>query len=239
MTYLKTLPATLAWSLGLCVFTGCDNLPGKPDPAKKFVPPAKVLDFALLYHKNCAGCHGKDGKFGPAPPLNDPVFLTIVPDVELIKTLTFGRPGTEMPAFAKEQGGTLTVEQIQVLAAGMKKRWGKPDGAQQKWPPYLPPADKGDAWQGQIVFAKACAVCHGDKGAGTDGVGPINDPAFLNLASAQVLRRYVITGRPDLGMPNCLDGSGRSLDFTGLTSAEVNDVVALLLSWKQPARDKK
>ena len=34
---------------------------------------------------------------------------------------------------------------------------------------------------------------------------PINDPAFLDLASEQVLRRFVITGRPDFGMPNCLE----------------------------------
>ena len=44
----------------------------------------QVIDFATLYGRNCAGCHGADGKFGPAPPLNDPLFLAIVPDAVLL-----------------------------------------------------------------------------------------------------------------------------------------------------------
>ena len=43
-------------------------------------------DFALLYATNCAGCHGADGRLGPAPPLNDPLFLAIVPDASLFRT---------------------------------------------------------------------------------------------------------------------------------------------------------
>ena len=33
-------------------------------------------------------------------------------------------------------------------------------------------------------------------------VRTIHEPAFLALTSNQVLRRYAITGRPDLGMPS-------------------------------------
>ena len=58
--------------------------------------------------------------------------------------------------------------------------------------------------------------------------GAINDPAFLALVSEQVLRRFVITGRSDLGMPNCAEGEGRPL-----TAPEINDLVALMMSWKR------
>ena len=223
------------WLALLVLLSGCDSpLPGKPDPADKFVAPSKVLDFPTLYAKNCAGCHGKDGKLGPAPPLNDAVFLAIAPEDELAMVIAGGRKGTEMPAFAKEQGGTLTAEQVQALAVGLRKQWG--DAAVQKktWPPYVVPCEKGDADHGKAVFARVCAACHGQEGHGKDRHGPINDPAFLTLASEQVLRRFVITGRADLGMPNCAEHEGGAL-----TAPEVNDLVALLMSWKEKGTAKK
>ena len=65
------------------------------------------------------------------------------------------------------------------------------------------------------VFARACASCHGEQGQGGiyDGdrrkpAGAINVPEFLALLSDQALRRLIITGRPDLGMPDCSDGTG-------------------------------
>ena len=67
----------------------------------------------------------------------------------------------------------------------------------------------GNKDEGLKVFARACASCHGDRGQGrqSDGksVGAINDPDFLALISDQALRRYVITGRLDLGMPDYAD----------------------------------
>ena len=63
--------------------------------------------------------------------------------------------------------------------------------------------------------------------------GPINVPEFLTLFSDQALRRLVITGRPDLGMPDCTDRQGRPDEFKPLTSREVTDLVALLASWRE------
>ena len=50
-----------------------------------------VMDFATLYATNCAACHGADGKLGPAPPLNDPLFRAIVPQ-RYRRTGRFGGP---------------------------------------------------------------------------------------------------------------------------------------------------
>ena len=90
---------------------------------------------------------------------------------------------------------------------------------------------------GRRVFARACAACHGDQGQGIqkDGetVRTIHEPAFLALISDQVLRRYAITGRPDLGMPNYAQAHDGESNFVPLTDQEVADLVALLASWRR------
>jgi cytochrome c oxidase cbb3-type subunit III len=106
-------------ALSLVALAGCD-LPGRPNPADRPVPSDKVLEFSLLFQQNCAGCHGNDGKLGAAPPLNDPLFRAIVSEDDLVSILSKGRQKTLMPAFAKENGGSLTPEQIQVLVKEIK-----------------------------------------------------------------------------------------------------------------------
>jgi mono/diheme cytochrome c family protein len=225
------IPITLAL---LVLAPGCD-WPGKPDPAERPVPADQVVDFTTLYEQNCSGCHGADGKLGPAPPLNDALFLTIVPDAELLHVIRQGRRGTPMPAFAKGQGGPLTDEQVKALADGIKPRWGKPRAeSPEKVPPYLANGH-GSVERGNEVFMRACAVCHGVQGKGIkikDRVTRrVNDPAFLGLISDQALRRFVITGRPDLGMPDYAGKRPEEPHFKPLTAAEVTDLVALLSSW--------
>jgi cytochrome c oxidase cbb3-type subunit 3/ubiquinol-cytochrome c reductase cytochrome c subunit len=213
------------------------------------VPADQVKSFDALYGVRCAGCHGVDGKLGPAPSLNDPVFLAIVPDAELRHVISEGRAvsatqRSPMPAFAHARGGPLTEAQVQVLADGIKKRWG-PAVSGKAPPPYLSPAGSkgGNRDEGARVFARACAGCHGRQGQGGESdmgkVGAVNDPAFLALISDRALRRTVITGRADLGMPAYDGTDGRTDDFRPLTSAQIDDLVALLASWRQggPAGD--
>jgi cytochrome c oxidase cbb3-type subunit 3/ubiquinol-cytochrome c reductase cytochrome c subunit len=94
---------------------------------------------------------------------------------------------------------------------------------------------EADAERGAKVFKRACADCHGADGKGTDPderPGGINNPALLTLISNQALRRIVITGRHDLGMPNFAGDDGRSLDFQPLKPDEIADVVALMATWR-------
>lgn len=217
---------------------GCD-LPGRPTVADKPVLTDKVVNFNQLYRQHCAGCHGTDGTLGPAPPLNDATFLTIVPDSMLLQVITDGRPGTPMPAFAVARGGPLTNVQIKALAAGIKPRWSSSHLSTASIPSYsiAPGGSAGNRSHGANVFARACASCHGPGGRGTEddkqGAGPINDPAFLALISDQALRRLIITGRPDLGMPGYADTSGRPAGYQPITSADIDDLVALLALWRQ------
>jgi len=246
---------------------GCD-LPGRPKPDDRPMPSDREVRFTVLYRENCAGCHGAAGSFGPAPPLNDPIFRAIVPDKVLENVISGGRTGTLMPAFAHANGGTLTPTQIRILvyegkgrpyrivessdgeashievvndAEGVAPQWGPPGSLQSGAPPYLAESVKGnssagDDKRGAEVFARACASCHGGQGRGGkhEGrpIGAIREPAFLALLSNQALRRLAITGRPDLGMPNFAQKRGRSADFQPLTDKDVNDLVALLASWR-------
>jgi mono/diheme cytochrome c family protein len=221
---------------------GCD-LPGRPNPADRPVPADEVTHFAALHATHCAGCHGAEGKLGPAPPLNDPIFLAIVPDSELLRVITEGRAVTPaqkslMPAFLREKGGQLTAAQVKVLAEGIKERWGgaRSESQSLSLPPYLSAEAKSARTRaGEQVFARACAGCHGHGGKNAkpkkDGerrVGAVTDQAFLALISDQALRRLAITGRPDLGMPAFDSNKGRPADFRPLSSAEIDDLVAFL-----------
>jgi mono/diheme cytochrome c family protein len=259
---------------------GCD-LPGRPDPGDRPKPADRVTDFSTLYATRCAGCHGADGKLGPAPPLNDPIFLAIVPETELQRVISEGRvvhltpradlwrgvtssvgllgaplgqgpllaaatpfPETTrkalMPAFAQARGGPLTAEQVTVLAEGIKQRWGPATSPAGPLPPYRSPAGVwGNKDRGARVFVRACAMCHGDEGQGGKDAGAVNDPAFLALISDQALRRVVITGRPDLRMPAYDDKHERGMRFQPLTSAEIDDVVALMADWRQAGPDNR
>ena len=214
----------------MAIGLGCSKLdaPGVP------VRSDQVTDFATLYGLHCAGCHGADGQFGPAPPLNDPLFLAIVPDSVLLGMVTNGRPGTPMPSFSKKKGGTLTDEQVKAIAAGIKVRW-KAERPRVTPPDYLEPHghDSPDPSRGRQIFERACASCHGQDGlGGKEKVGPINDQAFLALISDQAIRRYIITGRRDLKMPNFAGKMGRPPDFRPLESSDIADLVSFVAGWR-------
>jgi cytochrome c oxidase cbb3-type subunit 3 len=232
MRAARLAPCFLA-ALALAL-SGCD-LPGKPDPDDKPEWPDQVKDFDKLFSHNCAGCHGADGQLGPAPPLNDPLFLAIVPEEELVKVVRAGRAGTSMPAFAQSEGGKLTDKQVEILARGLKSKWGTGD-SHKNAPPYLA-RGKGSVEVGQEAFTRACARCHGEDGKG-DREGAVNDPNFLALVSDQALRRLIITGRPDLGMPDYAGRPGGAAAFEPLTAEEVSGLVALLGEWRKKGSAK-
>src|SRR4051812_36862415 len=130
------------WLVAMAALAGGCNLPGAPNKADRPIPANQVMDFNVLYAARCSGCHGADGKIGPAPPLNDPIFLAIVPDAELLRVVREGRnvspaQKTPMPAFAQNLGGPLTDAQVKVLAEGIKKRWQDSTTAQAQ-PSFLP-----------------------------------------------------------------------------------------------------
>jgi mono/diheme cytochrome c family protein len=215
------------WAIALLLCAGCQP-PGKPTTADIELKPDEVRDFAAIYHQNCAGCHGQDGRGNTALALANPVYLAIASDATIRRATASGIRGSLMPAFAKSSGGTLTDEQIEILVREMRARWASPKeilGA----PPYAI-NETGDAVRGAEAYAAFCARCHGPEGKGTAKGSSIVDDSFLALVSDQNLRTTIIAGRPDLGHPDWRNGSRDR----PMTPREVTDVVAWLVARRKP-----
>jgi cytochrome c oxidase cbb3-type subunit 3 len=208
------------------LLSGCNLAHGKPGQDSETVAPTEITDFATLYAQNCAGCHGAEGRGGAAGELADPVYLAIADDAAIRKTAAGGIRGTAMPGFAQSSGGMLTDKQIEVIANGIRSRWGKPRILEGSNPPSYFAKSAGNAEQGALVFKTYCASCHGPDGrGGTKGSAVTND-VFLALVSDQSLRTVVIVGRPELGAP---DWRG-NVPGKPMSEQEITDVVAWLAS---------
>lgn len=204
--------------------TRCSSISGKPASGSEVPRPDQVLDPQLLFARNCAGCHGADGKDGAALDLSNPVYLAVVDDETLRVTISQGRPGTAMSAFAREAGGMLTDEQIRAIIRGIRTRWSAKEDLAGANPPRYEPAGPGDPHRGQETYATFCSACHGVDSKGGPKAGSVTNDAYLTLISDQGLRTIVIAGRPDFHMPDWRGYvSGRPM-----TEQEIADVVAWL-----------
>ena len=122
--------------------------------------------------------------------LTNALFRAIVPLAELERTIATGRPGTPMPAFAIEHGGTLSPAQIQVLAyeiKGTRYRVEKADpgrtevtvvadpaGIEPKWSaPEKPPANAPSYLASETEGKRA-----------TDGLEKIRRSTFATACAA-------------------------------------------------------
>src|SRR5262245_43446631 len=103
--------------------TACNafkRAPGRPSPDAQVIPPGEITDFSVLYSKNCAGCHGEDGRGGAAIGLGDPLYLAIADDATIRRVTADGVAGTAMAAFAQTSGGMLSTAQIDAIVTGMR-----------------------------------------------------------------------------------------------------------------------
>jgi mono/diheme cytochrome c family protein len=134
----------------------------------------------------CWRCHGVNGEGGIGLPLNKTADIVGRDDKDpfIIKTITHGRYGTQMPVWGKVDGGPLDPEQITALREFIRDgtHWGtyfdeapvNKDGSVdvygKVWKPtmnYLadhnlvpPCADTDIACKGKQVFSGPCATCH-------------------------------------------------------------------------------
>lgn len=223
---MRLLPVIcVALAFAILGTVGCDA-PGKPPPNAEEAEEGNATDFKGLFARNCAGCHGAEGKNGPGRILNDALYLAVIPKEELRNTIAHGRPGTSMPAWSRADGGALTDKQINILVEGIEKNWSKPvPPGNPPLPPYNAAIESGDVNRGKLLFAQSCVLCH------RPGViGPVSDPSYLSLVTNQNIRTSVIVGRPDLGML-----SYRNLKLgRPLSNQDISDVVTYLASLRPP-----
>src|SRR5580704_12670181 len=167
--------------LGSMWVASCQHIPGQPTEKDKWVAPAQISDFDQLYGQNCSGCHGAEGKLGPACPLNDSLYLSFASPDNLRQVIERGVPFTSMPAFGQQFGGNLTDAQVSLLVDQMKARWAQPgESTNAQVPPYNAANNKaGDAAHGAQAFGMYCAQCHGQGGTGGPKAGSVVDPSFL------------------------------------------------------------
>ena len=204
------------------MLAACGHAPGYPP--NPILRPGEVMDFATLYKQNCAACHGANGQNGPAMDLANPEYQALVDDTTLRKWISGGMPGTEMPAFARSEGGMLTASQVNVLIAGMRKNWMKPNSFGSATPPAYAQTQSGDAHLGGQIYAARCAECH------RPGRRQITSADYLALVGDQALRTIMVAGRPDIGQPDWRHDSSGGKEAAPLTAQEVDDVVSYLAS---------
>jgi cytochrome c oxidase cbb3-type subunit 3 len=201
-----------------------------PPVDSQVIAPNRIVDANVLYARNCAGCHGRDGRGGAAIALGDPVYLAIADDATITRVISDGVPGTTMPAFSQNSGGLLTGRQIDAIVHGIRGRWAKPDALRDANPPPYAAQGSGDPKHGRTVFGAYCSSCHGVDGRGGKA-SSIVDSSYLALVSDQNLRTTVIVGRPELGAP---DWRG-DLPGKPMSPDDVSDVVAWLAAQRPPS----
>jgi len=224
----------LLLAIGLLTTMACGSrgvAPGRPGADSQVIPPSRILDARILYANNCAGCHGREGKGGPAIALGDPVYLAIADDPTITRVTAGGVPGTAMPAFAQHSGGMLTDGQIDAIIRGMRARWAKPDALRDADSPPYATKGSGDPKRGATAFGVYCSSCHGTDGRGGRRASSIVDGSYLALVSDQNLRTTVIVGRPEMGAP---DWRG-DLPGKPMSPDDVSDVVAWLAAQRPPS----
>ena len=213
-----------AWMLATTACGTRDSAPGRPPANSQVIPPSKIMDFKFLYARNCAGCHGPNGKGGVAIGLGDPVYLAIADDATMGRVTAEGVPGTAMPAFAQHSGGMLTDDQVKAIIGGIRARWAKPNAQRDADPPPYTAQHPGDPKRGATVYGVYCSSCHGPDGRGGKRASSIVEGSYLALVSDQNLRTTVIVGRREIGAP---DWRG-NVPGKPMSPQDVSDVVAWL-----------
>src|SRR5258705_2847692 len=161
------------------LLSACGIPHGQPSDGSEPVAPDQILEFTTLYGQNCSGCHGVNGKGGPAIALADPVYLAVADDAAIRKAITVGVSGTSMPAFAQSAGGMLTDKQIDVISCEIRARWSKPGIRIGTNPPSYAAKSTGDAQRGAAALNVYFESCHGSSGRGGEKARAITNDSFL------------------------------------------------------------
>jgi mono/diheme cytochrome c family protein len=143
-------------------------------------------------------------------------------------TIAAGVPGSVMPAWAQSQGGPLTDDDIDDLAAYILAAFGGTEPI-APLPTYVAPTIaslpevEGNPSAGAVVYQANCAMCHGDQGQGRFGLTlakswPVADPPIY-------IQQVVRQGIDGTTMPAWSQADGGPL-----SDEEIGDVAAFVVT---------
>lgn len=197
--------------------------------AERFGAREFSTDGATIFGTFCAACHGPSGEgmrypgMSAFPAIGNPDFQRLVSDDFITQTVRRGRPGRRMPAWGEKEGG-LRPEEVDAVVSYVRSL-GVPFEGDSRQPRWV----TGDASAGKLLFARNCALCHGDNGEGKEGPA-LNNPVLLHAATDTYLTETIRVGRRNTTMGGFGEGSTVR---QALTPAEIESIVAFIRTWEE------
>ena len=190
------------------------------------------LSGEQVYHQYCLACHGEgtygrwDKTFKRFVPAIRGVSLQATADRVYLETqIKLGRPGTQMPAWAKQAGGLLP-EEINAVLDYIQPPASRAAAAAHG--PAIPP--RGDSIRGSALFTSYCSGCHGP--AGHAGVAPeISNTVFQQAASDEFIITTIRNGRRGTAMPSF---QPRVEGARALSDRDLGDLLAFIRELGRP-----
>lgn len=217
----------MVWLIAIFIPIYWWHEPARQDAAIVRIKKGAMTKGAEIYLSHCLACHGKTGDNIPGRSLR----RTPMEESMLVKVISRGRPGTSMPAFSNEEGGSLKKFEVTDLVAFIRN-WDQSlldaeathllsQTAHAHGPAsHAPAADSkavspgapgGDAQNGEAVYSNmGCAACHGDRGQGDSA------PSLKGKNAATIIK-VVRSGQktmPSFDAASLSDADlGRIIDF--------------------------
>ncbi len=231
---------------------------------------------AVLFTGSCAECHGVDGKAEMCMdasgeqkgcvglPLNHLALLCGEPSERMaqlgwsgsksdliFQTIAAGRPGTLMPTWSEQFGGSMEEYQMEQLTAYVLN-WSEDPAlcdedaviVKADWPESAEELPEGDVASGEELYQSAgCFACHGQIGSPNSAVvGPYqgniaNDAAtrIAGTSAEQYIYESILDPNafiaPDCPNGPCNDPSQMRLDYGDvLDQQDMADLVTFLMT---------
>lgn len=191
-----------------------------------------------LYAQNCVACHGANGEgIASYPPLTTAVTME---EQTLYNTIARGRYNTAMAAFGTDEGGILTMMQVESLVVMLRANTWETVAARVATlgltPPEIAVAEipeetlalvaslpNGSALStGLTIYAENCAACHGANGEGSTIAPALNtDELRMRLSDADIARII------QEGVPGTVMASWAG----ALDASQQQAIISLISSW--------
>ena len=184
---------------------------------------------AQLFIENCAIRHGFDGQGRIGAKLAKD-WPSIQPNLRIKSVISNGVPGSLMPAWGQENGGSLTDPEIDTIVEYILN-WQTGNFpivplTLEQFPDTTlvsPPGVTGDPNRGADLYANNCSTCHGTDGEGRIGVTLAKDWPSI---------------RPDLRIKSSIERgvegtamSAWSKDYGGpLFEDDINDIISFIMT---------